>query len=88
MVQYCYLTQIEKIMTISVKNNGRNNQKTLTKFKNMVNNEGIIEAYKAKRYYVKPSLAKKLKREAAQKQRIRDEIEEIRQLQKNWDDIF
>ena len=75
-------------MTISIKNNSRNNQKTLTKFKTLVNNEGILEAYKAKIYYVKPSLAKKLKREAAQKQRIRDEIEEIRQLQKNWDDIF
>ena len=75
-------------MTISIKNNSRNNQKTLTKFKTLVNNEGILEAYKAKRYYFKPSLAKKLKREAAQKQRIRDEIEEIRQLQKNWDDIF
>ena len=75
-------------MTISIKNNSRNNQKTLTKFKTLVNNEGILEAYKAKRYFVKPSLAKKLKREAAQKQRIRDEIEEIRQLQKNWDDIF
>ena len=75
-------------MTISIKNNSRYNQKTLTKFKTLVNNEGILEAYKAKRYQVKPSLAKKLKREAAQKQRIRDEIEEIRQLQKNWDDIF
>ena len=75
-------------MTISIKNNSRNNQKILTKFKTLVNNEGILEAYKDKRFYVKPSLAKKLKREAAQKQRIRDEIEEIRQLQKNWDDIF
>ena len=39
-------------MTISIKNNSRNNQKTLTKFKTLVNNEGILEAYKAKRYYV------------------------------------
>jgi len=75
-------------MTISVKNNSRNNQKTLTKFSKLVNNEGILEAYKSKRYYVKPSLAKRLKREAAQKQKIRDMIEEIRQIQKNWDDIF
>ena len=39
-------------MTISIKNNSRNNQKTLTKFKTLVNNEGILEAYKAKKYYV------------------------------------
>ena len=75
-------------MTISIKNNSRNNQKTLTKFKTLVNNEGILEAYKAKRYYVKPSLKKKLKREAAERQRAKDFIDEIRELQKNKDDFF
>ena len=54
----------------------------------MVNNEGILEAYKAKRYYVKPSLAKKLKREAAARQRAKDLIDQIREIEKQKDDIF
>jgi ribosomal protein S21 len=72
---------------ISVKSKGRNNQKLLTQFKSLVNAEGTLETYKSKRYYVKPSLKKKLKREAAQRQRMKDEIKLIRQIeneQKEW----
>ncbi len=73
---------------ISVKARSRNNQKTLSQFKSLVNAEKIIETYKSKRYYVKPSLKKKLKREAAERQRAKDFIDEIRELQKNKDDFF
>ena len=39
-------------------------------------------------FYFKPSLKKKLKREAAERQRAKDFIDEIRELQKNKDDFF
>ena len=73
---------------ISVRNKSRNNQKLLTQFKSLVNAENIIEDYKKKQYYIKPSLKKKLKREAAERQRAKDFIDEIKELQKNQDDIF
>ena len=50
-------------------------------------NEGIIKTVNDKSHYVKPSLKKKLKREAAQRQRMKDEIKLIRQIeneQKEW----
>ena len=73
---------------ISVKSKGRNNQKLLTQFKSLENAEGTLETYKSKRYYVKPSLKKKLKREAAERQRAKDLINEIKEIKKHWDDIF
>ena len=44
--------------------------------------------YKKKQNYIKPSLKKKLKREAAERQRAKDLLEEIRDIQKHWDDLF
>ena len=73
---------------ISVRNKSRNNQKLLTQFKSLVNAENIIEDYKKKQYYIKPSLKKNLKREAAERQRAKDLLEEIRDIQKHWDDLF
>lgn len=73
---------------ISVKNKGRNNLKLLSQFKSLVNAEGTLETYKSKKYYVKPSLKKKLKREAAERQRAKDLINEIKEIRKHWDDIF
>ena len=34
------------------------------------------------------SLKKKLKREAAERQRAKDLINEIKEIKKHWDDIF
>ena len=78
------------IMTkrISVYNKTNNNFKTLQKFKNLVNDEGIIQDYKKKQFYTKPSVAKILKRENAERQRAKDFLREIKNLEKNSDDIF
>ena len=73
---------------ISVRSKNKNSQKLLSQFKSLVNNEKIIETYKAKRYYLKPSLRKKLKREAAERQRAKDYIDEIKELMKNRDDVI
>ena len=50
-------------------------------------NEGIIKTVNDKSHYVKPSLKKKLEKENAQRQRMKDEIKLIRQIeneQKEW----
>lgn len=44
--------------------------------------EGLFKELKKRKFYVKPSLAKKLKREAAEKQRNKDLKREIRAAMK------
>jgi len=77
-----------KCVRVSVQNTSQNNFKTLQKFKNMVNDEGILMQIKKHEFFIKPSLAKKLKRENAERQRIKDLHREIKNLEKNSDEIF
>ena len=59
----------------------------LSKFKSMVMNEGIMKDVRAKSHFIKPSLKKKLKREEAARQRMKDELKAIRKIQneeKEW----
>ena len=74
------------MISVRVKPN-ENINRALSRFKSAVLNEGIIKTVNDKSHYVKPSLKKKLKREAAQGQRMKDEIKLIRQIeneQKEW----
>ena len=48
---------------------GEDVQKAIRRFKRKVENEGILRDLKRKRYYLKPSEAKKAKRKAAEKRR-------------------
>jgi ribosomal protein S21 len=73
---------------IKVVNRSNNNFKTLQKFKNKVNDEGILLDLKKHEYYVKPSVAKILKRENAERQRAKDLRREIKNLEKNSDELF
>lgn len=73
---------------IKVINKSNNNFKTLQKFKNKVNDEGILLDLKKHEYYVKPSVAKILKRENAERQRAKDLRREIKNLEKNADELF
>lgn len=73
---------------ISVKNRNNNNFRTLQTFKNKVNDEGILQDLKKREYYIKPSRAKILKRENAERQRAKDFNKEIKNIMKNQDDIF
>ena len=59
----------------------------LSKFKSMVMNEGTMKDGRAKSHFIKPSLKKKLKREEAARQRMKDELKAIRKIQneeKEW----
>ncbi|SVE06477.1 uncharacterized protein METZ01_LOCUS459331 [marine metagenome] len=78
----------KSIVRISVKNKNNNNFRTLQVFKNKVNDEGIIQDLKKKDYYVKPSLAKRLKRENAKKQRTKDLNRDIKNALKSQNDLF
>lgn len=59
----------KNIVRISVKNKSNNNFILLQAFKNKVNDEGILQDVKNNRYFLKPSLAKRLKSKNAAKQK-------------------
>ena len=73
---------------ITVKNRSNNNFRTLQAFKNKVNDEGILQDLKKKEYYVKPSRAKRLKSENAEKQRTKDLNKDIKNALKKQNDLF
>ena len=69
-------------MTISIKVKPRENiNRALSRFKSAVMNEGIMKDVRAKSHFIKPCLKRKLKREDAQRQRMKDEMKLIRQVQ-------
>ena len=57
-------------------------ERAVSKLKNMMVKEGTLNTIKDKRYYKKPSLRRKLKREAAARQRVKDFNKEIRAAQR------
>ena len=73
---------------ITVKNRSNNNFRTLQAFKNKVNDEGILQDLKKKEYFVKPSRAKRLKSENAEKQRTKDLNKDIKNALKKQNDLF
>ncbi len=73
---------------ITVTNRSNNNFRTLQTFKNKVNDEGILQDLKKKEYYVKPSRAKRLKSENAEKQRTKDLNKDIKNALKKQNDLF
>ena len=55
-----------------------NPERAFTKLKNVVIKEGLYAELKRRRYYAKPSLRKRLKKEEAAKQRVKDLHKDIR----------
>ena len=68
------------MITIKVKPK-ENINRALSRFKGAVMNEGIMKAVRDKSHFVKPCLKRKLKREEAQRQRVKDEMKLIRQIE-------
>ena len=52
--------------------------RAIQKLKNLVIKEGLYKEIKDRRYYRKPSLKKRIKREEAAKQRVKDFHKEVR----------
>jgi len=65
------------MITIKMKPND-NLERAMTKLKNIVIKEGLYKELKDRRYYAKPSKKKKLKREEAARQRVKDLHKDIR----------
>ena len=65
------------MISIKLKPNDRTDR-AITKLKNAVIKEGLYNELKARRYYAKPSKKRKLKREEAARQRVKDQHKEIR----------
>jgi ribosomal protein S21 len=68
------------MITIKVKRN-ENINRVLQRFKAAVMSEGTMKTVKDKSHFVKPCLKEKLKRENAQRQRKKDEMKLIRQIE-------
>ena len=65
------------MITIKLKSTDRVDR-AITKLKNIVIKEGLYKELKDRRYYAKPSKKKKLKREEAARQRVKDLHRDIR----------
>ena len=74
------------MITIKMKPND-SEERAMTKLKNIVIKEGLYKELKDRRYFAKPSLKKRLKREEAARQRVKDEKKAIRNAmrdEENW----
>ena len=75
-------------MTITIKiRRGDDPNRAIQKLKNLVIREGLCKELKDRRYHRKPSLKKRLKREEAARQRVKDEKKAIRNAmrdEENW----
>ena len=75
-------------MTITIKvRHGDDPNRAMQKLKNLVIKEGLYKELKDRRYFTKPSLKKRLKREEAARQRVKDEKKAIRNAmrdEENW----
>ena len=69
-------------MTISVEVRDSNVSKSMMQLKRTLIREGLFKELKKRKFYTKPSVAKRLKREAAEKQRNKDLKRELRAAQK------
>ena len=61
-------------------------KRAMQKLKNKLINEGLFIELKKRRHYTKPSLKKRLKREDAAKQRVKDFRKAVRKAEQaeNW----
>ena len=74
------------MITIKVRR-GDDPTRAMQKLKNLVIKEGLYKELKDRRYFAKPSKKKRLKREEAARQRVKDLKKDIRSAmreQENW----
>ena len=77
-----YQHHYKQVKMISIKVRPRDNiNRVLSKFKAAVMSEGTLKTVREKSHYIKPSLKKQLKRKEAQRQRVKDEMKLIRQVE-------
>ena len=69
-------------MTVNIDVRDGNVGKSMMQLKRTLIREGLFKELKKRKFYIKPSVAKRLKREAAEKQRNKDLKRELRAAQK------
>jgi small subunit ribosomal protein S21 len=69
-------------MTVNIQVRDGNVGKSMMQLKRTLIREGLFKELKKRKFYIKPSVAKRLKREAAEKQRNKDLKRELRAAQK------
>ena len=62
-------------------------KRAIQKLKNKVIAEELFVALKRRKHYLKPSLRKKLKREEAAKQRVKDHNKAVRRAEQQYNEI-
>ncbi len=62
-------------------------KRAIQRLKNKVIAEELFVELKRRKYYLKPSARKKLKREEAAKQRVKDRNKAIRRAEQNYNEI-
>ena len=65
-------------MTVNIQVRDGNVGKSMMQLKRTLIREGLFKELKKRKFYIKPSVAKRLKREAAEKQRNKDLKRELR----------
>ena len=69
-------------MSVNIEVRDGNVGKSMMQLKRTLIREGLFKELKKRKFYIKPSVAKRLKREAAEKQRNKDLKRELRAAQK------
>ena len=69
------------MLTIKIRRN-ENPERAVSRLKNLMMKEGVLNALKSKRYHQKPSLKRRLKKENAARQRVKDLHKDIRAAQR------
>ena len=75
------------MITIKIGHNQDPN-KAIQKLKNKLISEGLFQELKRRRYYAKPSLKKRLKREEAARTRVKDFRKQVARARKEDDNLY
>ena len=75
------------MITIKIGHNQDPNR-AIQKLKNKLIQEGLFQELKRRRYYAKPSLKKRLKREEAERQRVKDFRKKLARAKQEEDNIY
>ena len=62
--------------------------RAMQKLKNKLISEGLFQELKRRRYYAKPSLKKRLKREEAARTRVKDFRKQVARARKEDDNLY
>ena len=67
---------------------GQDPNRAIQKLKNKLISEGLFQELKRRRYYAKPSLKKRLKREEAARTRVKDFRKQVARARKEDDNLY